>query len=246
MANKTVNRSVTRAFVNRKFSRPPIILGGCPRSGTTLLLSILGSHPNILAIDYETTAFHPSLKPLRLLNGLLFTERNKRITGKEKATRFCEKTPGNVRHVEEIDKFFDGKVCFINIMRDGRDVVTSIHPENKSEYLVSPDVWLWDMRNILDAEKRDNVCTIKYEDLVGETAGTLKRICEFLDEPFLDEMLDYQRNTNVKDANAWDSKAKPIHQQSIKKWERPEHTQRVNEFMANSKAVDMLERLGYA
>jgi hypothetical protein len=38
----------------------PIIIGGCARSGTTLLLSVLSCHPNIYAIPDETYTFCPT------------------------------------------------------------------------------------------------------------------------------------------------------------------------------------------
>ena len=37
----------------------PLIIGGCGRSGTTLLLSVLSAHPKVLAIPHETEAFCP-------------------------------------------------------------------------------------------------------------------------------------------------------------------------------------------
>ncbi len=45
------------SYVNQISKKCPIIIGGCGRSGTTLLLSILGSHPNIQAIKDETGLF---------------------------------------------------------------------------------------------------------------------------------------------------------------------------------------------
>lgn len=42
----------------------PIVIGGCGRSGTTLLLSILGAHPDIFALASELYPFYPL--PFRL------------------------------------------------------------------------------------------------------------------------------------------------------------------------------------
>jgi len=51
---------------DRKLSRTrrPIVIGGCARSGTSLLLSLLSCHPQIIAIPVETqtlcpTAYYP-------------------------------------------------------------------------------------------------------------------------------------------------------------------------------------------
>ena len=59
MANvlNSVTTRVRGRLRYRKLTRPPVIVGGCERSGTTLLLSILSSHPAIQAIPVETWAF---------------------------------------------------------------------------------------------------------------------------------------------------------------------------------------------
>ncbi len=40
--------------------KSPILIGGCGRSGTTLLTSILSSHPKIALIPHETGIFCPT------------------------------------------------------------------------------------------------------------------------------------------------------------------------------------------
>ncbi len=50
------------------FPDPPVIIGGCGRSGTTLLLSILASHPAILGVPEELYLFYPYPFHLQRLN----------------------------------------------------------------------------------------------------------------------------------------------------------------------------------
>src|SRR5687768_12561372 len=52
-----IARNFVPVVVFRQFHRPPIFIGGCARSGTTLLLSIMSSHPGIFAIPFETKCF---------------------------------------------------------------------------------------------------------------------------------------------------------------------------------------------
>ena len=48
-------------FGRQRLSRmSPIVIGGCARSGTTLLLSVLSCHPNVYAIPVETQALCPT------------------------------------------------------------------------------------------------------------------------------------------------------------------------------------------
>ena len=55
------SRLVTWCYLRAapRFARAPISIGGAPRSGTTLLLSVLSAHPSLFAINHETFAFCP-------------------------------------------------------------------------------------------------------------------------------------------------------------------------------------------
>lgn len=127
-------------------SQPPILVGGAPRSGTTLLRAIINAHPNIVC--------GPELRVIPALCVLLsnmraasagvlssqfgvstsaldsafadaiveFTEPLRRASGKP---RLAEKTPANVLHFPVLRRLFPGSplVC---IHRDPRDVVASL------------------------------------------------------------------------------------------------------------------------
>ena len=123
----------------RRLRREPIVLGGCGRSGTTLLLSILSCLPKIVAIPRETRAFcydayrgggeyNRAGMFLRFFAYLLSTD----IPGE--CDRWCEKTPKNVLRFDRILKLFNNKVRLIQIVRDGRDVTLSRHPLNPEKY----------------------------------------------------------------------------------------------------------------
>jgi hypothetical protein len=237
---------MVRAFLARRFSDVPIIVGGPPRSGTTLLLSMLGSHPHIYAIDYETNAFHPGWRPEKLFAALFFENESRRRRHIDSAkTRFAEKTPGNIRHADEINEFFRGEVKIINIFRDARDVLTSRHPLRPDEYWVTAERWIGDIKRGLQAQRYTNVYTISYENLVADTEATMRGVCDFLEETFDPRLLEYHKHTNVKSNLAWDTGAKAVHAASLRKWERPEHASRIAELMANDEVVMLSRRLGY-
>ncbi len=48
---------VGRKIEENRFSQSPVIIGGCARSGTTLVLAILAAHPSIYTIPNEIRAF---------------------------------------------------------------------------------------------------------------------------------------------------------------------------------------------
>ncbi len=240
-----IGRSLLRRYVEARFERCPIILGGCPRSGTTLLLSVLGSHSRIYSIGQETATLYPRIRPLWLLKWLLLEDKFhlRRIPAGKR--RFCEKTPGNLRHTERIIDLFAGRLKVINMFRDGRDVITSRHPLDPQKYWVSIETWVNDVRYGLHVATDEHVHTIKYEDLVATPESVLRGICEFIGEEFESAMLEHHKHTNVAENLAWFTGAQQIHKASVRKWEKPEHQARLAEFMAHPEAVALSRQLGY-
>ncbi len=132
-------------------SRQPddcVIVGGCGRSGTTLVRELLDRHPN-LACGPETAFLCDLINPDRVgvewnlpaktirdmaaaapnvvEFAATFFRRHARSEGKE---RWCDKTPRNVRNLPRIlHAFPNGR--FVHVVRDGRDVACSLrrHPK---------------------------------------------------------------------------------------------------------------------
>ena len=237
----------------KQFSKSPIIIGGCGRSGTTLLLSIIAAHPNIHAFSKEIGVFlewrklkessdinfeyHPRLD--RLYRFILTDKISKQ------ANRWCEKTPGNVRNFDKILDYFNEKVKLIHIIRDGRDVMLSKHPKKSDAYWISPERWVNDVRIGLKFKKHPNVLTIKYEDLILSYEETIEEICDFLGEECTEEMYNWFDNTNVRKNEAWSGSVRKLHSNSVAKWEKEDNKERVNEIMQNRDVVNLLEDLDY-
>ena len=126
-----------------------IVMGGAPRSGTTVLRKVFDRHPEICS-GAETKLFVPAAYNLEWLSesyGIpsaelaamrdgadsqaafidAFAARVRADAGK---ARWAEKTPQNVRNLEWIMARFP-QASIIHIIRDGRDVVCSMrtHPD---------------------------------------------------------------------------------------------------------------------
>ncbi|PSR05601.1 MAG: hypothetical protein BRD50_00415 [Bacteroidetes bacterium SW_11_45_7] len=134
-----------------QFCDPPVFIGGCGRSGTTLLLSILSAHKDIFACPKELGAFN---KIEADENGYRTPKRIDRLYTSliinqipRQARRLCEKSPSNVKHIDDIANYYRGNFRFIHIIRDGRDVVLSKHPTAKDRYWVGPQRWVNDVRS---------------------------------------------------------------------------------------------------
>jgi len=224
--------------INDSYPKPPILIGGCGRSGTTLLLSILSSHSSIQAINDEIYAFYPRPYRLHRLNQALKNE--KKIPKK----RWCEKTPKNIRAIPDILQLFGNKVKFIHIVRDPRDVITSVHPNHPDQYWVSPERWIEDVAEGFKYKER--TLLIRYEDLVFDMKKTVQTICDYIDEFFESNMLDIQRNATVRQNIAWgNEQIKQIHTQSVQRWKKDKFQSRVNSLLHNEKAIVLMRKLGY-
>jgi hypothetical protein len=180
-------------FLKNFYKLPPIIIGGCGRSGTTLLLSILSSHTKIHGIKDETYAFFPY--PLRL-NKIIYN-----LKFKQDKLCWLEKTPKNIQVFKKIFKLFKGKVKLINIVRNAKSVIHSKHPNSNKKYYVDLSRWKSDVKMGLKSKKISY--TIIFENLIKNPKIELERLCKFLNLKFERRLLNYAKFTSVKQNIAW-------------------------------------------
>jgi protein-tyrosine sulfotransferase len=127
---------------------PLIVIGGCPRSGTTLLRKLLDEHPSICC-GPESNALLPGRPdpaalasaydlPRDEVESLLEGARSQadfvaaffgRVAERRGKPRWAEKTPLNIAHLEWTLSHFP-RARVVHVIRDGRDVVCSLrhHP----------------------------------------------------------------------------------------------------------------------
>lgn len=234
----------------RSLREEPIIVGGCGRSGTSLLLAVLSCHPRIFAIPNETGAFCPdgySYDPDYSIPFRVDLLHRALLGGDipDTCTRWAEKTPKNVHTFERIIRHFDGRVRCIHIVRDGRDVVLSRHPGRPDTSHVAPDRWISDVRAGAHAERLPQVFAVRYEDLVLDYEETVRRLCEFLELPFADELLEYPSSARVRTHLAWNDGVRPLNPSSIGKWRSAQDSASIQALLGTPGAHDLLERYGY-
>jgi hypothetical protein len=233
-----------------RFSSPPIIIGGCGRSGTSLLLSILAAHPHIIGIPHETTAFCP--KAYTAVRDLDAPFETKRITEYLSAaeippgvTRWCEKTPKNILVFGRLLDAFGDRVRLINIVRDGRDVITSRHRGRPNRLYVSVDRWATNVKAGLPFDFHPQVLVVKYEDLIMRFEQSVARIMLFLDEQLESRVLDWHANTTVRTHPAWKGHVASLHTNSIGRWREACYKDVVSWMMGDPEAVYLLKHYGY-
>ena len=135
----------------RPSSFAPIVLGGCGRSGTTLLRMMLDSHQRICCGPESSVFRRRALDPEKLADRFGFPlaemraiydrarSRPQFIEGfaalcmqKTGKSRWAEKTPRNIGYIAKIFRYFP-EARFVHVLRDGRDVASSLrtHPRHK-------------------------------------------------------------------------------------------------------------------
>jgi hypothetical protein len=207
--------------VAARSSVPAIFVGGCGRSGTTLLREMLARHPDI-ACGPETSMFglpfeldnlvdswaadraELEREVARAANLLEFAdwfyrEKLLRVEGKP---RWADKTPNNIRVIGKLLTWYpEGR--FIHIIRDGRDVACSLrhHPRQRfvngqlapvrrdNPISLCATRWVQDTCGGLPYRDHPRYHEVRYENLVRDPEAELRRICSFLDEPYVPEML---------------------------------------------------------
>ncbi|RWO92554.1 sulfotransferase [Mesorhizobium sp.] len=160
---------------------------GCGHSGTTLIATILASHPDVYLPFQETNVFF-KWTPLAMFR---YWKLKRAALGAGK-TFLLEKTPRHIRRVGRIRRLVPG-ARFVMPVRDGRDVVASL-ARRLGDPAEALDRWIDDNALVLAEQEAPDVLIYRYEDLVEDPARIVERICGFLDLSFSSDLLDYHRN----------------------------------------------------
>ena len=153
-ARKYENALVKRDWydLSARSELPLVFIGGCGRSGTTLLREMLNRHPKLFC-GPETSMFGLPFWPNNISKMWNLDEQRlitdaqasdnlvhfaEQFYGEQSARagkdRVADKTPNNIRVIGKLLTWFpNGR--FIHIIRDGRDVACSLrnHPKEKIE-----------------------------------------------------------------------------------------------------------------
>jgi len=248
-------------------SETPIFSGGCPRSGTTLLYSILNSHSQIsLALETGLLGGLRNLEKLSWRSGLPVDRlqriyRNSRcypdftqqvlmtLMHDQGKRRWGDKSPGNVKAIDRIFRHFPN-ARFIHVIRDGRDAVCSIRPHSPSfGNRYSPhnpwdkcvDLWYEWVEKGLRWRGDPRYYEIRYEDMTSTPRETVRNLLEWLQEPWEEDLLEKSVRTKV---SSHPGVSKPVTGSSIGRWRQnlPDDARA----LFRGKANDLLVKLGYA
>lgn len=176
--------------------------------------------------------------------------------------RWAEKTAFDAFHVPAIRRICEGHVRFVCIQRHGLDVACSLvdladktggYVEELHAYLrqhaeplqAFAHAWVDTATSIADVAQRDDAIDLRYEDLVRDPQAVMRRVLEFLDEPWEDGLVERAlADAGQVGFGDWKTYArKGIDASSIDRWRRlPRPAQARLAEICNP----LLQRLGYA
>lgn len=197
----------------------PFVVFGAPRSGTTYLQTLIDADPRIILTN-ETRVFTWLHRSVRLaIESDKAVARMKRDIidhlGRELAEtvrRFYAQLAPEALYwgdknpfygtddgvLETIDELYPG-ARFVHLVRDGRDVVTSLHRRRRPDgerwatFESGHSLWLQSL-DVADAFKQgvgERYYELRYEDLISDDVGCITRVFEHLGVDPCYETLSY-------------------------------------------------------
>ncbi len=225
--------------------KQPIFLIGFPRSGTTLLDTILRTHSNIRVVE-EQPMLEKVVRSLKM-NDLEEIESINYIQAKSaskiyfdelsnhldlnSSSLFIDKLPLNILYLPYISQVFP-KAKYILSLRHPLDCVLSSWMQNFK--LNSAMINMCDLNKTIDfycktmefyklCNKRykNQTHIIRYEDLVDDFEGQIKKLLSFMDLSWEKSLKQYEKTATQRDlinTPSYSQVIKPIYKSSRYRW----------------------------
>jgi tetratricopeptide (TPR) repeat protein len=214
-------------------SQLPIFIVGMPRSGTSLVEQILGSHPSVFAAgELPDLAALASRVPIALTQSWLdetaqaYLARLQNLS--PQARYITDKQPTNYLYLWLVALVFPG-ARIIHCTRDPFDTCLSCYFQNFNarqryagelqhlgivyrQYERLMTHW----QHVLDLQ----MISVRYEDLVADLESTSRQILNFLELEWHPDCLAFYQNKRIVNTASYDQVRRPIYNDSIGRAQR--------------------------
>lgn len=227
-------------LTSRKSTHPYVFVTGAPRSGTTLMKSVMQTHSKIGGCEYETTSL---LSPPRYIDRWnlkevsneeftkikseednivdIYERVGKKILNRYSKKVFVDKIWPNRFRVWYINNHFP-EARWIHIVRDPRDGYCSAtrHRDVPQDPDISTWISYWKrITSVAESISPNRRITIRYEELTQWPEHTVRRIMDFLGEEFEERQIDPNTNqTFMKETKEHKHLKEPITPRSVGRW----------------------------
>jgi len=219
----------------------PVFVVGMPRSGTTLVESILAAHPSVhgageleaireLAVAlprhvgrgrtyFDVLDALPAWAPAV---GKAYLDHLKTIAPPS-ALRVVDKMPNNALHIALIASCLPG-AHIVWCVRDDDDVALSCFRQALgaglpwATSLAGIRAWqqgLHDLHAHWTTLAPRQIHTLRYEDLVADPEGEVRRLTAHIGLPYDGRLLDFHRSGRAVATASWDQVREPIHGRNV-------------------------------
>ncbi len=250
----------------------PVFLVGFPRSGTTLLDQILDGHPRIQVMEekpalnevksavWDMPGGYPSAlamlkeEDVQGLRDLYFQNVDLHLSRKPSAI-LVDKFPLNIIHIPLIMRLFPN--CrLILALRHPCDVILSnfmqeyeLNDAMANFLTMDGAVRYYERVMRLWLQCADlfplNVHTVRYESLVTDFEGDIRKLVEFLDVGWDDSVMDYRAHAKQRkniNTPSYQQVTEPIYQRAKYRWTR--YAKHLAPFIKDM--TPLIEALGYS
>jgi hypothetical protein len=163
---------------------PPVFVMGCGHSGTTLVRELLGSHSLIFKTPDDVKLFRLPEND---------RERTIQLWNKEAlargSRRWLDKMAAYVHDIDKIVARFPSAKLVV-VIRDGRDVALSLR-KRAPDFERGVARWLNDNMAARAHLGSPNLITVRYEDVVTLPQEAMRRLFEFIGEPYEEQIFDF-------------------------------------------------------
>ena len=168
---------------------------------TDRVMELLTAHRRWGDFSIDADELHARIRTLDTLSAAEITRTFFALYGeKQGATRWGDKTPGYIKKMRLIqDEIPEAR--FIHLIRDGRDVALSVLRMNFGPQTIEAAAERWKeriTRGRAQAPWLGHYMEVKFEDLVLDTEGELRRMCEFIELDFHPDMLGYHETAEER------------------------------------------------
>ena len=203
-----------------------ILITGCGRSGTTMLLYMCQYFEDFQVITDE------EYKPTCITDkkSEFYVERQK---GKILVIKRPRYTKDSI-YYESLKDILRLDFQIIYFIRDGRDVMVSKHPPFKDKYHIPPQRWVGTYIQDKKHFGNKNLHLIKYEDMIDNPDSVMSLISSISGKKYSSNYKDFY--LNIPDDGTMKTGLgfkgpRAIQKDSIGNWRKPEHRDRMKEII---------------
>lgn len=219
LEQRTKIHNIGHTILSPYLSKKYILITGCQRSGTTLTFLMLNAHPLIYGLDEGDTGFnYPT--PLNLLSHSLkgdytCSKLPTRVSDVNKIKKFFPeaKILFTIRHpysvISSMKNLWPERNWINRCAKEELGNLSSLFPEiNNLKVDCLPEIYLasyiWKYKNLalsIYEQKKLNLLSLRYEDLLDNPQFLMEKILNFLDLPWSENVLNHHQFADHKKVN---------------------------------------------